>query len=765
MDRRQFLQASMCTAAEMVLPVSSVALDANADPRGELHVAVDGDDRNSGTAKKPFASLERARQEILARKSQFSGPITAWVHSGTHYLEEPLVFGPKDSGTAEAPITYAAYPGEVVTISGGRKLNCRWQPYKNGILQCSVPDVKRNGLAFTQLFIGGERQIRARYPKYDATNPLVSGNGYVNVKDVEQSWPCTKFHFDPSTFTSKKWRKPQEAVVHLFPLDYWGNLQWEVRDVDWQDHAIELGWGGFQLNEQLFGKAATGIGKSRLYHEGYQSRFFVENVFEELDAPGEWYLDREQGTLYVMPRADADLTNDLIEAPILACVVAFRGSQRRPVKHIRLSGFRVAHTASTFLDTYESPSRGDWTIHRGAAVFLEGAEHCIVEGCFFDAVGGNALFLNGYNRKNRIYGNRFTEAGDSAICLVGCADKIQGSSRPLPAENLISNNLIHDCGFFGKQIAGVFLSLSERNIVSHNHIYNMPRAAICVDDGWAGGHVVEFNDIHDTVRETHDHGPFNSWGRGRFWCMEQSHGNASHGSGYHDGDPDYNFYYPQADGTVTVIRNNLFREPQSVHQLGIDLDDGSSHYHIYNNVCVGVSVNLREGDYRTIENNIFIHPANPPAFHQGYEKNHDRFVRNVVVTSSAQTHSFGKSSVPGDSYQIAFPPLNGPIFSEMDYNLFFNDLDGFFASVTPRGGGRMHYTLQQWQSSGYDKHSIYADPEFADISRNGFHFKPGSPALQLGCTDIDLSLVGLLSDFPRHWLDENLSRELRHSET
>ncbi|HEX4022664.1 MAG TPA: right-handed parallel beta-helix repeat-containing protein [Acidobacteriaceae bacterium] len=649
----------MCTAADMLLPSSSIPANAKENVRDiEIHVALSGDDAGPGTEQIPFASFERARQEILARKKYLSAPITVWVHGGTYYLEKSLVFGPEDSGTAEAPITYAAYREEIVTISGGRKLNCRWETYKDAILQCSLSEVPGNRLNFTQLFVGGKRQIRARYPNYDSQNPLVSGNGYIDVRDASEAWPNTEFHFDPATFTKKRWRRPQEAIVHLFPLDYWGNLQWEVQGIDWREHAIKLGWGGFQLNEQLFGKAATGIGKSRLYHEGYKSRFFVENVFEELDAPGEWYLDRKRGVLYAIPHEHVDLTKELIEVPVLECAVAFYGSQRQPVHHITLSGFRIAHTASTFLNSYEAPSRGDWTIHRGAAVFLEGAEHCAVEDCFFDAVGGNALFLNGYNRKHRISGNRITEAGDSAICLVGSAGKIQGTSRPLPAENLISNNLIHDCGFLGKQIAGVFLSISEKNVVSHNHIYNMPRAAICIDDGWAGGHLIEFNHIHDTVRETHDHGPFNSWGRGRFWCMEQSHGNASHVSGYHDGESNYVFYYPEADGRVTIVRNNLFREPQSVHQLGIDLDDGSSHYLVCNNICIGISIKLREGDYRTVENNIFIDPANPPAFHQGYEGNHDRFVRNVVVTSSAQNHAFGKSSVPGDSYQVALPPLN-----------------------------------------------------------------------------------------------------------
>lgn len=194
--------------------------------------------------------------------------------------------------------------------------------------------------------------------------------------------------------------------------------------------------------EQLFGKASTGIGQSQLYHQRYQSRFFVENVFEELDAPGEWYLDVRQSVLYFKPGEDVDLAKAMIEVPLLEQVVEFRGSQRRPVQHIQFSGFRIAHTTSTFLGTYEAPSMGDWTIHRGGAIFLEGAEHCSVDGCFFDAVGGNAVFVNEYNRQIRLYGNRITEAGDSGICLVGSERLIQGTNRPLPTEIAISNNLI-----------------------------------------------------------------------------------------------------------------------------------------------------------------------------------------------------------------------------------------------------------------------------------------------------------------------------------
>ena len=81
------------------------------------------------------------------------------------------------------------------------------------------------------------------------------------------------------------------------------------------------------------------------------------------------------------------------------------------------------------------------------------------------------------------------------------------SSVSLPPKAVtVSNNLIHDCGVFGKQTAGVYISRAKRITAAHNTIFNMPRAGICIGDGTWGGHVIEYNHIHDTVRETGDHG-------------------------------------------------------------------------------------------------------------------------------------------------------------------------------------------------------------------------------------------------------------------
>ena len=701
----------------------------------ELYVARSGKDEYPGTKSRPFATLERAKLAVRDRKGKSAQPITVWVQEGTYYLDQTFVLGPDDSGTSEQPIAYSAAPGASVTVSGAKLLSCDWKSYRDGIFVSDLPTLRKNP-PFTQLFVNRKRQIRARYPNADDSEPGKSG--YLTLTKDAPDWPATSFQFDPNTFTDKRWKHAEEAILHIFPKNYWGNLQWRVKGVDWSTSTVSLGQGGFQLNEILQGRAATKI--------GIGSRYFIENVFEELDAPGEWYWDRREGRLYYKPEIDVDLYHAIIEASHLKRLIEFRGSQQKPVQHITISGFRLAGTETTYLDEYEAPSLGDWTIHRGGAVYLEGAENCTIQNCFFDAVGGNAVMLSDYTRGVKVSGNKFTKAGDSAICLVGSRNRAQGAQRPYPANNVVSNNLIHDCGKFGKQTAGVFISNAEQIEVNHNHIYTMPRAGICLNDVWRGGHIIEYNHIHDTVRETGDHGSFNSWGRERYWCLMQSHGGVSHAAG---DVKSYTAIY------TNVIRYNVF---QDYRGWGIDLDDGSSNFEITNNLCIGVSIKLREGDLRTVENNIFVHPVNPPGFHVGYEDNRDCFRRNIIVMNSKFDRpevdvNFKKGRADGQIYQCIYPPERSRILSEIDFNVFFSDTGEFRASVLSRGRKETVYSLKDWQALGYDQHSLYADPMFVDPTKGDYRLSSGSPAYRVGFKAFDSHAAGLLPNFPSQWRD------------
>jgi hypothetical protein len=705
-----------------------------------FYVSGTGSDRNPGTKAAPFATLARA-QRALRSATRAGGPAVVWVRQGTYRLDGPFVFTSEDSGTASSPVVFAAYPGEQVTLSGGRRLDCRWRPYRDGIVMCDLPPSDR-GLSFTQLFVNGGRQILARYPNKDESVP--GRSGYIHpagrVPDaLADPYPRPNddmtfageaprgILFDPATFTSKRWARPEDAVIHVFQAWDWGSLQWRLKGIDYQTRAIWFGDGGFQLGAKWFEDPAK---------VDEDSRFFIENVFEELDAPGEWYLDRRAGILYYEPGPGIDMANALVEAPVLPDLIRLVGTQAAPVHDITIAGFRLTETSATYLDEYDVPSLGDWAVHRGGTVFLEGTRNCTVKNCWFDAVGGNAVFINRYNRNATVTGCKFTEAGDSAVCLVGDLGATNGSQRAFPYECTVSNNLIHDCGAFGKQIAGVYISRAKRITAAHNTIYNMPRAGICIGDGTWGGHVIEYNHIHDTVRETGDHGPFNAWGRDRYWSLTQSHSEYSRSRSLEAGDVRVDAMEP------VIVRNNFFEE---VSGWGLDLDDGASNYEIYNNISKGISIKLREGAYRTVYNNIWVDSNVAPCFHVGNENNHDRYVRNITVMAR------------DDVYAVIAPPARGPWLEEVDHNCLFSRSGAFTARISqmrgengPEGGSR-RVDLEEWRRLGFDQHSVFADPLFVDPAKHDYRVRSESPALRLGFRNFEMGQWGITTDFPTAW--------------
>jgi hypothetical protein len=705
-----------------------------------FYVSNSGRDSNPGTKSAPFATLARAQQALRSRKKAASGPAVVEIRQGRYALDRTLEFSPEDSGSEASPIVFAASPGERVTVSGSRFLDCRWKPFRDGILMCDLPAVKRGELRFSQLFVNGERQTLARFPNRDDSKPGQSGYVHPLARipddrpspmpgendDMTFSGDAPRgILFDPATFTSKRWARPDEAVIHIFHGWEWGNLQWRLKTIEPDARAIWFGEGGFQMGAKWFEDPAK-IEK--------ESRFFIENVFEELDAPGEWYLDIRTGTLYVLPEAGVDLSGARVEAPVVQQLFRFVGTQDSPVRHVAIEGLHLTQTASTFLESYDVPSLSDWAIHRGGAVFLEGTRDCAVRNCWFDAVGGNGVFINNFNRNAVVTGCKFTETGDSAVCLVGTLGATNGTRRAFPYECAVSNNLIHDCGVFGKQIAGVYISRAKRIKAAHNTIYNLPRAGICIGDGTWGGHVIEFNHIYDAVRETGDHGPFNAWGRERFWSLTQSHSGYSIPRSLEAGNVKIDAMEP------VILRNNFFEDDSG---WGLDMDDGSSHYEIYNNITKGISIKLREGAYRNVYNNIWVDSNVAPNFHVGNENNHDRYFRNITVMAK------------DDIYSIIAPPARGPWLEEIDRNCFFSASGRFTARISQVRGENgperqsRRVDLEEWRRLGFDRNSIFADPLFVDPARNDYRVRPDSPALRLGFENFKMGRWGITGEFPK----------------
>lgn len=642
-------------------------------------VAPGGEDGGPGTQARPFATLPRALQAVRQQ------PGVVWLRGGTHYLAAPLVLTPSDSGTAAAPLVLAAYQDEPAVISGGVRLtNLNWQPFRDGIMRAAVPEDLRT----EEIFVNGERQILARYPNADPTAKYFDGYAADAI----------------STNRAARWADPAGGYFHAMHPALWGDFTWRITGKDAQ-HRVALE-GGWQNN------------RGGAVHDRIR---FVENVFEELDAPGEWFLDARTHQLYFPPPAGLDLARATIEATRLRSLLEFRGSETNPVRHVLVRGITFRHAARTVMDTREPLLRTDWAIYRGGAVFFEGTEDCALDDCFLDQVGGNAIFVNHYNRRVRVRGTHIARAGASGICFVGDP---QAARNPLfnysqvnrledldrtagprtanyPADCLVEDCLIYLTGRVEKQTAGVNIDLARDITLRHCSIYDLPRAGINIGDGCWGGHVVEFCDVFDTVKETGDHGSFNSWGRDRYWRPNVAEVNA-----WVAQVPDL----PRLDAVRPVtLRFNRWR---CDHGWDIDLDDGSSYYTITNNLCLRGGIKNREGYGRLVENNVIVGSGLHP--HVWYAGSGDVFRRNIVWRE----------------YQPALmppPPWGG----DLDFNLLHRD-----------GAARGPATALQGQS-GRDAHSEVGDALFLDPARGDYRVREGSPALALGFVNFPMDQFGV----------------------
>jgi hypothetical protein len=685
-----------------------------------VHVAPHGDDAGDGSRARPFASLARAQAAVRALKAGATGPLNVELTAGTYRLRTPLVFTTEDSGSPSAPITWTAAPGAEVRLTGSVELRPTWRPWRNGILRAAVPA----GLRIDQFFVGGVRQIRARFPNFDPANPLRDGRGYVAIADAPNRRPDPWVDYDPATFSPRVWQNPTTGILHGFQSHNWGNMQYRLAGVDRERHRLLLGEGGWQLQR------AQGLGRGR----NAASPIFVENLLEELDAPGEWFHDPATATLSWLPPAGLDPAATPLEAVVLANLIEVRGTAEAPVRHLAFQGLSFTKTATTFLERYEPVARGDWAIHRGGVIFFTGAEDCAVADCRFDYIGGNAVFLSGYNRRAAVQRCRFHHIGESAVALVGLPsavrnyqtwdqvdlerrpwiadreriDRTPGPQSPdYPAECLVEDCAMSEIGDFGKQVAGVFIAMSRRVTVRHCTIHGTARAAICINDGTWGGHLIADNDIWDTVRETGEHGPFNSWGRDRMWLKE--------GSLQRD--------FVDLDSLETaVIRHNRianYRASISAGNWTIDLDDGSSRYEIYDNLSLGSTLKLRDGFRRTVWNNIFV-SAVPLGLHVWPEASDDRFFQNVTVVAGAR---------PGakEAEAAMIRPIRmraGDWARGFDRNLYWNANTRTFRVEDD--------DWSAWRARGFDPNSVFADPQFVDPSVGDYRVRDDSPARALG---------------------------------
>jgi hypothetical protein len=621
------------------------------------------------TGATPEARATALQDALLAtsrlRQLHPADSVTIRLHGGEYRLLAPLLITPELSGTPGAPTIIVAARGEHPRLSGARAVQPEWSLEGPAILRASVP-----GPGFDRLYVDGKRQVRARYPNFDAAIKPLGGYSADAISPERIA----------------RWKDPTGGVLHALHVARWGDMHLPILGKD--------------ANGALIFGPETGNGRPSLPHERFR---FVENIREELDAPREWYYDSRARWLYYYPDGDSARVSAIYEVSRLATLIEVRGSERAPVHDVVIRGLVYSQTSETFLETTEQLLRSDWTFARKAAVLVEGATDLTVEDGTFSDLGGNAVVVSGFNRRVRILGSEFRDIGASAIAFVGRPEAVRSprfsydapaaygsidhtagsASSAYPADCEAGGNLIHDIGTVEKQVAGVQIAMAMNIGVRHNTIYEVPRAGINVGDGTWGGHVIEYNDVFDTVLETGDHGAFNAWGRDRYWSPDRAEMDAQL-------ERDPGAWKLDAIAPV-VLRHNRFR---SDHGWDIDLDDGATNYRIYDNVCLAGGLKLREGFDRDVSNNVILNNGFHP--HVWFTGSGDHFEHNIVMAAHT-------------------PILMSHWDGVIDRNLFAT-----------------RSMLAAAHGIGTDANSAFGDPAFIDSRHGNYRVRRGSPALALG---------------------------------
>lgn len=391
-------------------------------PDSAIYVAVDGDDVSaSGTKSSPFKTIQAAADHAAR-----AGSKTVILRDGTHYLSEAVELGPQHSG-----IEFRALEGEAPVVSGGKQLNVQWKPFqaKNATYNIWVADVGDQVDEVPGLQLDGVRATRARYPNIpggletscgygcmisgssaqwtppqfdkfgevtfytDNTtahdrpngqwfeNYMVGRNGLCSVYDPPVSYWCSEhpsgggaFAFrTPSGVTPKAGVLPNapyadvsEAVFFVWRPARWANWMFEISNYDKSTGNFTFGKGG---NQGARGENSGGD-------------FFVENVMEELDYPGEFFFDKKMGKLYLYHNGTgAPPASTVVVAPQIRTLVNITGTQWNPARGIKHSGITYKAARYTYMDPHGVPSAGDWALDRVGAVFLQGTEDVVFDEC------------------------------------------------------------------------------------------------------------------------------------------------------------------------------------------------------------------------------------------------------------------------------------------------------------------------------------------------------------------------------------------------
>jgi hypothetical protein len=550
----------------------------------DLYVSPNGSDRNAGTMRRPFASVDRARVAARRLIERSREPIVVHLAPGYYRLTRPLRFEPKDSGRPGRPVIYRS-TGAV--LCGSVRVE-GWKPASGGLWSARLA-----GKRFRQLWVNGRRAQRARGPIPAGLTPCGEQKGVI------------------TPFT------PGGTVGRLAVTGDAGYTTQETRLLDWPNpDDMEFGYtnswthvicpiasvvpdpaGARILMRQPCFYFATHKGGVQIGTPDY-----IENALALLNEPGQWYYDRRAGMLYYMPVPGEGMSRVDVEAPLLETLLELRGTPERPVHDIVFDGIRFeyatwlrpsteghADVQANFVDPSVNvywipeqkgcvdPVNGEM-LRSQANVQVTGGSRVTFVRCTFAHLGSAGLDLQAGTSDCAVRRCRFTDISGSGIQI---GDVTRDDHHPADPRRAVRDNSVEDCtieriGAEFQDSIGIFCGYTLRSRLLHNEIHDLPYTGVSVGWGWgmpdagggayissviyqtpasSGGNVIEGNHIHHVMLKRND--------GGGIYTLSRQPG--------------------------TVIKSNYIHDNGPGSPGGIYLDEGSADIEVTGNVVTGVA--------------------------------------------------------------------------------------------------------------------------------------------------------------------------------